>query len=409
MLSSELIRKTRNFYFYLGPALLVSIAYMDPGNFGTDIASGSVFKYSLLWSVWMANAIAMLMQYLSGKIGIATGKSLPELIRENLSNRIQVISYWILAEVAIAATDLAEYLGTVIALNIIFGIPLLIASMIAAFDVLLILAATSRRFRRLEQLIMILVSILVIGLIYEALSVGPSFSETLYHSIVPEIPNFDALVFIVGIIGATVMPHALFLHSWLTKMKLNEHTLDEKRRLRKLHLVETISTLSIASFANVSIVLIAIPLKISNSLSIYSVFEGLSKIYGGIIGYIFVLAVFLSGLTSSIVGTVAGQAVMEGLLGIKVRIWLRRIVTRFINVFPTTIAILLGLDPLNILIYSQVVLSILIPLPLIPLVYFTSKKNYMGEFVNKRITNILAYISSTLIIALNFYLILTSL
>lgn len=408
MLKTDLLKRTKNFYYYLGPALLISIAYMDPGNFGTDIASGHIFKYTLIWSVWMANFIAMLMQYLSGKIGIATSKSLPELIREKLGKKSLILSYWIAAEIAMASTDLAEYLGTVLALNIIFGIPLLIASLIAGFDVIIILAAMHRRFRRLEQFIMILVSILVIGLIYEALSVGPSLTDTIYYSIVPEIPNSTALLFIVGIIGATVMPHALFLHSWLTKIKLNNHSLNEKRILRRLHLFETLFTLGIAAFVNVSILLIAIPLNLSGNLSIYEVVEELNKVYGGVIGMIFVLAVFLSGLTSSIVGTVAGQVVMEGLLGVKVRVWLRRIITRFINVFPTTIALLVGLDPLSILVYSQVILSILIPLPLIPLLYFTSSRKYMGEFANRKITNFFAYISSAVIIIFNFYLILQS-
>jgi len=406
MLSENVIKKTKNFYYYLGPALLVSIAYMDPGNFGTDLASGSLFKYDLIWSVWMASIIAMLLQYLSGKIGIATSKSLPELIRENLSNKMLVFSYWLASEVAIAATDLAEYLGTVIALNIILGIPLLIASIIAGFDVIIILAATTRKFRKLEQLFMILVSALVLALMYEAFTVGPNFKETIIHSFVPSISNYSIL-FVVGIIGATVMPHTLFLHSWLTKIKLNEHSLEEKRRLRNLHLTETVITLGVAAFVNVAILLVAVPLNIQGDISIYSAFDALKTTYGGIVSNIFVLAVFLSGLTSSIVGTLAGQVVMEGLLGIKINAWLRRIITRFINVFPTTIAILIGIDILNILVYSQVILSILLPLPMIPLLYYSSNKKIMGEFVNKRITSMLAYFSSAIIIAFNVYLIST--
>jgi manganese transport protein len=199
---------------------------MDPGNYGTDIQGGASLNYSLLWVVWLSSGMAMLLQYLSGKLGIATGKSLPELIREKLKKREFVLPYWISAEVAIAATDLAEYLGTVIALNLLFGIPMIYAAIFGALDVILILAITTHRFRILEQMFILFVSIIGFGYLYEMLIVNPDPSSILYHSFVPIIANSNALLISVGIIGATVMPHALFVHSWLTRNKSKDTSIE---------------------------------------------------------------------------------------------------------------------------------------------------------------------------------------
>src|ERR671922_1923478 len=202
---------------YTGPALIVSMAYMDPGNYGTDIQAGASLNYGLLWVVWLSSGMAMLLQYLSGKIGIATGLSLPEVIREKLRKKMYIIPYWLAAEAAAAATDLAEYLGTVIALNLLFGVPMLYAAIFGALDVIIILGLTTHRFRLLEQLFMLWVSIIGIGYIYEIVITQPDPSAVLYHSFVPSFPNPDAILIAVGVIGATVMPHALYVHSWLSK------------------------------------------------------------------------------------------------------------------------------------------------------------------------------------------------
>jgi manganese transport protein len=223
-------------FLYTGPAVIVSIAYMDPGNYGTDIQGGASLNYSLLWVVWLSSAMAMMLQYLSGKLGIATGKSLPEIVREKLKKKIFIMPYWLASEAASAATDLAEYLGTVIALNLLFGIPMIYASIFGALDVILILAITSRKFRVLEQMFILFVSIISFGYLYEVFITKPDPSAILYHSFVPIIANSNALMISVGIIGATVMPHALFVHSWLTKNKAKDKSIQEKRVLRKLHL-----------------------------------------------------------------------------------------------------------------------------------------------------------------------------
>ncbi len=413
----------KEFVIYLGPALMVSIAYMDPGNYGTDIAAGAGFKYDLIWAVWLASAMAMILQYLSGKLGIATGRSLPELLKISLGRRAFVVPYWLAAEAAAAATDLAEYLGTVIALNLLFGVPLLYAAIFGALDVLIIMTLMTRRFRLIEQMFMLLVSVLVIGFLYQLLVLKPSLSEIGIHSVVVGSLGTDALLLVVGIIGATVMPHALFVHSWLTKNKMGlsgrripgvkedeeQFSVEEKHRTLTLHKWETILMLTIAGVVNVGILLVAIPLFPNTTLTIAQTVQGLDSIYGPLVGVVFLVTLLSSGLSSSTLGTLAGQVIMEGLIGKHWNIWARRIVTRMVNVFPTTIAVLLGLDPLHLLIYSQVILSLMIPLPMIPLVYYTSKRKFMGEFVNGNVTTIVALVTVALILSFNSYLILASL
>ena len=398
-------------FFYTGPALIVSMAYMDPGNYGTDIAGGASLNYSLLWVVWLSSAMAMMLQYLSGKLGIATGKSLPELIREKLKEKIFVVPYWLGAEVAAAATDLAEYLGTVIALNLLFGIPMIYAAVFGALDVILILAFTTRRFRILERMFLLFVSIISFGYLYEVFIAKPDPSAVLYHSFVPIIANPNAMLISVGIIGATVMPHALFVHSWLTKNKVKDKSIQERRVLRRLHLTENIVILSVAGMVNAAIMIMAAAAfntHFSNIASISEAYKTLVPLFGLGAGTVFIITLLASGISSSVVGTLAGQTIMEGLLGMKVNIWLRRIVTRFINVIPTTVALLLGFDPLSILVYSQVILSLLIPLPMIPLVILTRDRGLMGEFVNRNITTIIAIACVGIILAFNSYLIFTS-
>ncbi len=357
------------------------MAYMDPGNYGTDISSGASFAYDLLWTVWLANLMAMVLQYLSGKLGIATGKSLPELIKVSLKTKRFTVPYWLAAEAAAAATDLAEYLGTVIALNLLFNIPLIYAAILGALDVIILLALTSERFRIIEYFFMVYL-------------------------------NNDTILLVVGIVGATVMPHALFVHSWLTKNKLTTGSLEEKRRHRRLHVREVILTLTIASLVNVAIL-------VSAAAAFYPTYTGVSTIsqaygilkplYGPLAASVFAITLLASGLASSTTGTLAGQSIMDGLLGTHINKYLRRLVTRIVNVFPTTLAILIGLNPLSLLVYSQVILSLMIPLPMIPLIIYTRRKGLMGEFVNRNLTTILGVLSAALIIALNIYLLITTL
>jgi manganese transport protein len=393
---------------------MVSVAYMDPGNYGTDIQGGASFNYSLLWVIWLSSGIAMLLQYLSGKIGIATGLSLAEIIRIKLKNKKFIVPYWISAEILTAATDLAEYLGTVIALNLLFNIPMIYAAIFGAIDVILILAVTSKKIRVLEHLFILLVSIISFGYLYELFIVKPDPYSILYHSFIPSLQNSNAILITVGIMGATVMPHAIFVHSYFTKNKVQEIkkiTIEKKRQIRKLHLFENIFVLTIAGMVNAAIMIMAAAAFYAHDTPIASISEAyktLVPLFGSFAGLIFLITLLSSGISSSIIGTLAGQSIMEGLLGINVNIWLRRIITRFVNVIPTTVALLLGFDPLNILVYSQVILSLLIPLPVIPLVLISKNKLLMGEFVNKKSTTILSIIFVAIILTLNSYLIATS-
>jgi manganese transport protein len=393
---------------------MVSVAYMDPGNYGTDIQAGATFNYNLLWVIWLSSGMAMLLQYLSGKIGIATGQSLSEIIRSKLKKRIYILPYWLSAEIATAATDLAEYLGTVIALNLLFNIPMIHAAIFGALDVIIILVVTARKFRFLEQLFMLLVSIISFGYLYELFIVKPDPYSILYHSIIPSLQNNNAILITVGIVGATVMPHAIFVHSWLTKNKVSTEkiTIEEKRQIRKLHLFENIFILTVAGMVNAAIMIMAAAAFYSQGTPISSISEAyktLVPLFGSGAGIVFLVTLLSSGISSSIIGTLAGQSIMEGLLGMRVNVWIRRIITRFVNVIPTTVALLLGFDPLHILVYSQVVLSLLIPLPVVPLVLISKNKSVMGEFVNRKTTTLMSIIFVAIILTLNSYLIITTL
>lgn len=405
--AGRFVRLSRELFVYAGPALIVSMAYMDPGNYGTDIQAGAAFNFGLLWTVWMANFMAMLLQYLSGKLGIATGKDLPQLVRESLRSKFDIYLNWIGAEAAAAATDLAEYLGTVIALNILFGVPLLYASVFGAADILILLALTSKRFRTLEYFFMLFVSIIAFGFLYEVLVAGPTAPQLAQGFVSPKFSP-SAITLIVGIIGATVMPHALYVHSTLTKDKLKNQTVDEKKRVLKLHTRESVPAFLVAGLVNAAILIVSAVTfypRFSYVSAVDQAYRIMIPIYGPLAAVIFAITLLSSGLASSTTGTLAGQAIMEGLLGAKVNKTVRRIVTRVVNVFPTTVAVLLGLDPLSLLVYSQVLLSLMIALPMIPLLMFTAKKELMGQFVNRRSTTFFALLTGCLIVGLNTYLI----
>ena len=401
------LSRYRPLFIFAGPALIVSMAYMDPGNYGTDIQAGATFNYGLLWTVWMANLMAMLLQYLSGKLGIATGKDLAGLVRESLHSRFDVYLNWIGAEAAAAATDLAEYLGTVIALNILFGVPLIYASLFGAADILILLALTSRRYRALEYFFMLFVSIIAFGFLYEVTVTGLNMPQITQSFISPTF-GAGSITLIVGIIGATVMPHALYVHSTLTRDKLVDRTGEEKKHLLKLHTGESVVAFTIAGMVNAAILVVSAVTfypKFSNVSAVDDAYRIMIPIYGPLAAIVFAVTLLCSGIASSTTGTLAGQAIMDGLLGTKVNRTVRRVITRVINVFPTTIAVLLGFDPLFLLVYSQVLLSLMIALPMIPLLTFTAKKELMGQFVNKRLTTFLAVLTGAVIVALNTYLI----
>jgi manganese transport protein len=404
------IKKIRESQFirFFGPALVVSVAYVDPGNFGTAIAAGAGYGYVLLWAVWFASIMAVLLQYLSGKIGIVTGYSMPELVREKLGSRGRILAYWLSSELFALATDLAEFLGVALALNLLLGIPLLWAAAIASFDVVFIFILAGNKFRRIEAMIGVLVSIIGFGYVYELFITQPDLSAVLFHSVTPIItPDTGALI--VGIIGATVMPHALAVHSWLTKNKLVTRDEEEKQRLLKYHMVDNVLNLSIAGLVNAAILIMAAAAFSGMGSSVDTIEEAyhtLTPLFGVLAGVIFAITLLASGISSSTTGVIAGQALAEGLLGRSIHPWIRRMIIRAINIVPTFVAIYVGFNALDLLVYSQIILSLLIPLPLVPIIYFTSKRSVMGQYVNHKVTTAVALIFASVIVAFNAYFLL---
>ncbi len=395
----------RKLLAFMGSGLIVSVAYMDPGNWGTDISGGASFNYDLLWVVWLASGMGMLFQYLSGKLGIA-GYSLAELVKEKLKKKWLVFLYWVLAEFVILATDLAEFLGIVVALNLLFGIPLIYGTFIAVADVLIILFLTQKKFRTLEISFIIFVSVIGLGYVYELFITKPEISSILIHSIKPILTKESALI-AVGIIGATVMPHALFVHSWLIKNKIINGNFGNKFKTLKYHLIDNVVSLTVAGFINAAIIIMSAAAFYRTGINVGTLdqaYKTLIPLFGNFAALIFALALLSAGISSSVTGTLAGQSVMDGLTGFRISLWIRRIITRVINLIPVTIAILLGIEPLRILVLSQVALSLLIPLPLIPLIIYTADKKIMKELVNKKITTIFAVIFGFVILGFNSYL-----
>ncbi len=395
------------FWAFFGTGLIVSVAYMDPGNWGTSISAGAKLNYELLWVVWLSSGMAMLFQYLSGKVGIA-GHSVAGLVRQRWKSKAAVFCYWLLAEVAILATDLAEFLGIVVALNLLFGIPMLIGTFLAIADVLLLLFLASKTFRTLEYAFIVFVSVIGIGYVYELLLSRPDIGQIALHSAVPALTPETALL-AVGIIGATVMPHALFVHSWLLKNKMEEngHGIDRKTALR-YHIADNVVSLLIAGLINAAILIMAAASFYHSGFQVATIDEAyrtLTPLFGGMASVVFAVALLSAGISSSITGTLAGQSIMESLTDFKISPTARRLITRGINVIPLLAAIMLGIEPLEVLVYSQVALSLLIPLPLIPLILYSADRSVMGELANRKATTALAAAFAIIIVLFNAYLI----
>lgn len=402
-------RRQRMFYFirFSGLGLVVGVAYIDPGNWGTDIAAGSKFGYSLLWVVVMSNVIGMFMQYLSSKLGIITGFSLAENCRDNLS-KSKSFFLWITAEIAIIATDLAEVVGAAIAFNLLFGIPLIYGAIITGLDTLLILALERIGIRKVESIIVGMMVLIASIYLLEIYLASPDASQIAYHAIVPELQP-GSVVIAVGILGATVMPHAIFLHSSMMKSRKSMYQiLKYPKRIIKFSTIDTIFALSVAGLINGAILVMSAATFHQNNIiieSIQAAYETLTPLLGNVSSTAFGIALLASGLASSVVATLSGQIIFEGFTKFKAKLWQRKIVIRTITIIPAIIAIYYGVNTLDILVISQVILSLQLPFTIIPLVYFTSKEKIMGkEYVNRTHTKIIAIIAVSIIIALNVLL-----
>jgi manganese transport protein len=387
----------------LGPAFVAAVAYVDPGNFATNIQGGAKFGYALLWVVVLANLMAMLIQYLSAKLGIVTDRSLPEVCRERLPPWMSM-GLWLQAEVMAMATDIAEFLGAAVGLNLLFGVPLLTAGLITGALAFGLLELQRRGVRRFELAITALLGLVLAGFLYETLKVGPSAHETL-GGLVPNIGGGDYLYLAVGIIGATVMPHAIYLHSALTNQRVHLRNDKERSRMLRFERLDVVIALGIAGIVNLAMLAVAAKLFHTPSLSgldtIPAAHHELTRLVGGGAALAFAVALLASGVSSSSVGTYAGQVVMAGFIKVKIPLLLRRAVT----MLPALIVLAVGVNPTNALVLSQVVLSFGIPFALVPLVILTGRRDVMGVHVNRRLTFVLAAAATVLIVAMNMFLI----
>jgi manganese transport protein len=388
---------------FLGPAFIASIAYVDPGNFATNIQGGAQFGYELLWVILGSNLMAMLLQALSAKLGIATGKNLAEHCRERFPRPV-VWVMWVLMELVAMATDLAEFLGAAVALNLLFGMPLWIAGLLTAVITFLILSLERFGFRPLEAVITGFLAIIAISYVVEMLIGHPDWGPIAFGTFVPHFTNSESILLGVGILGATVMPHAIFLHSALTQGRVVVTKPEQQKRLFRFEIVDVVIAMVIASSVNAAMLITAAAAfhtgGATNVGTLEQAYQTLQPLLGRAAGVVFGVALLASGLSSSSVGTMAGQVIMQGFLHFHIPPWIRRIVT----IVPSLIVIFIGFDPTRTLVISQVVLSFGLPFAVIPLVLFTSNKRLMGALVNQRLTTLLASLAAALIVALNFYL-----
>jgi manganese transport protein len=388
---------------FLGPAFIAAVAYIDPGNFATNIAGGSKFGYTLVWVIVASNLMAMLIQTLSAKLGIATGKNLPEVCRESFSRRTSIL-LWLQAEVIAMATDLAEFLGAALGFNLLFGIALFPAAILTGVAAFAILSLQRFGFRPLEATIAAMVGVIGTCYLAEIFLAHPPLLTVAKHAVLPQFKGTESILLAVGILGATVMPHVIYLHSSLTQRRIVPENDAEARKLLRYTRIDVVVAMTIAGLINMAMLVMAASTFFDKGLhnvgSIESAHKTLQPLLGSASATIFAVALIGSGLSSSAVGTLAGQVVMQGFINKQIPIAVRRLVT----MVPAFVAIGIGVDPSRTLVISQVVLSFGIPFALVPLVMFTSRRSLMGVLVNRRATVVLASMVAGLIICLNVFL-----
>lgn len=387
--------------------MVASIAYMDPGNFATNIQAGAKYGYGLLWVVVLANGIAMLFQALSAKLGIVTGHNLAELCRAHFPRPV-VIAMWIASEIAAMATDLAEFLGGAIGLSLLFGLPLFYGMVVTGVITYAILLFDKHGFRPLELIIGGLVGMIALSYVLELFIVHIDWAATAYHAVVPQLDDAQAATIAVGIVGATVMPHAIYLHSGLTQARTVVDNDADRRKLIRFSNIECIVALALAGLVNMAMLMMA-----SGAFhdghpevaEIETAYHTLTPLLGAGAAGIFLASLIASGVSSSVVGTMAGQVIMQGFVGFRIPVWVRRLVT----MLPAFIVVGLGIDATNALVVSQVVLSFALPIPMIALLMLTRRRDVMGAFVNSRLVGWSAFVATVLVLTLNTILILQTL
>jgi len=390
----------REAWWYLGPAFVASVAYMDPGNFATNLEGGARFGYELLWVLLWSNAMAILVQYLAAKLGIATGRTLPENCRAEFS-RPATIGLWIAAEIAALATDLAEFLGAALGFYLLFGIPMLPAAILTGVCVMAILALEQFGFQWLERTIMLFVGVIGVSYAIEMFLSKPAWGPILTNTFVPHIHS-SSIYLAVSMLGATVMPHVIYLHSALV-LPRREPGDREHHRHRVMELLDVLLAMNGAWLINSAMVVMAAAVFFGGGLQVYSIeaaHSTLVPLLGKFAAGAFAVALLCSGLSSSTVGTMAGQVILQGFMNFKISIFLRRLLT----MIPAILVIAWGLDPLKTLVLSQAILSFCLPFAIVPLLLLTRRKDVMGSHVNRPLTNFLAYLSTSVILGMNVWL-----
>lgn len=388
---------------FLGPAFIASVAYVDPGNFATNIQGGAQFGYMLIWVIIASNLMAMLLQTLSAKLGIATGHNLAEHCRLHFPKPL-VWFIWVLMEGVAIATDLAEFVGAALGFNLLFGVPLIVGAFLAAIATMVILGLERYGFRRLEAVITSMVGLIALCYLVETFIDKPDWAALGNAAIFPRFDGPESVLLAAGILGATVMPHAIFLHSALMQDRIVVRDPVRLRKLFRFEIADVVIAMGVASFVNAAMLIMAASTfhrsGMSHVATIEEAYLTLEPLLGNAAKWVFGLSLLLSGLSSCSVGTSAGQVIMQGFIKRHIPIWVRRLVT----MGPSLLVIAYGLDPTRTLVLSQVVLSFGLPFAVIPLVIFTSRRDIMGVLVNHRITTVLAIGVAALIVALNLYL-----
>jgi len=396
----------RAYLAFAGPAVIASIAYVDPGNFATNIQAGAKYGYGLLWVVLLANLIAMLFQALSAKLGIVTGRNLAEMCRQQFSPPV-VWAMWLVSEIAAMATDLAEFLGGAIGLSLLFQMPLFTGMAVTGIVTYGLLLCERFGFRPIELIIGSMVSIIALCYLAEVFIAPVDWTSAAIHTVTPQIADAEALLLAVGIIGATVMPHAVYLHSGLTQGRMPVRNDVERRKVLRFSNQEVIVALAVAGAVNMAMVMMASAAFHAGHpdvAEIQTAYHTLTPLLGAGAAGVFLLSLIASGVSSSTVGTMAGQMIMQGFVGFRIPIWVRRLVT----MVPAFVVVAMGGNATQALVISQVVLSIALPLPMISLLIFTRRPDIMGEFVNSRLTQVAAVVGTAVVLLLNVVLIAQS-
>lgn len=389
---------------FLGPAFIAGVAYIDPGNFATNITAGSKYGYMLLWVIAFSNLMAVLIQSLSAKLGIATGKNLPEVAHDRFSKPVSIF-LWIQSELVIIATDLAEFIGAALGLYLIFGLPLLPAALITAVGSFAILELQRRGYRSFEAVIAALVMIVVLAFALQTFLAKPEWAKVLGGLVTPKFDGIQSIVLAAGILGATVMPHAIYLHSSLTQNRIVGKNELEKRKIFKFELIDIIIAMVIAGAINMSMLVIASSVFYKHGLVVEDLDVAFREFYthiGPAAAISFGLGLLIAGLSSSSIGTLSGDVVMQGFINKRINLYLRRAIT----MIPPLLIIMLGTNPTSALVISQVILSFGIIFALVPLIQFTSNRQIMGELVNHRITSIISWIVAGFVVCLNLFLLI---